>query len=199
MTSERIICIFVLALTALLLFGCSAFTIPSFCLHQQSPRSTLSRESSLNLGGLFGGNEKQQEASKQGTKVFDVQAKEIKVGGLRFFLNIYLVGQSNTPEQGTWLVQQDDDGKLDLYYKDGTGMLSIDMKEYEVTATRFGEKPSLKYMLNESVMLHGLLDELNTLAFEVDDIEEEKRLIRLNDPGDAIELAREKLPAKPET
>ena len=121
----------------------------------------------------------------------------IKVGGLRFFLNIYLVGQCNTPEQGSWLVQQDDDGKLDLYFKDGTGMLSLAISEAEIKADRYGQKPSLQYMLNESIMLHGLLDELNALAFEVEDIEEEKRLIQLNDPGDAIDLAREKLPAKP--
>lgn len=72
------------------------------------------------------------------------------------------------------------------------------MSEVEIKAERFGTKPSLQYMLNESIMLHGLLDELNTLAFEVEDIEEEKRLIQLNDPGDAIDRAREKLPAKPE-
>jgi hypothetical protein len=47
-------------------------------------------------------------------------------------------------------------------------------------------------------MLHGLLDELNALAFDVEDIEEEKRLIQFNAPGDdAISLAREKLPARP--
>ncbi len=73
---------------------------------------------------------------------------------------------------------------------------AISMAEYEVRVDRYGEKPSLQYMLQESVMLHGLLDELNSLAFEVDDIEEEKRLIRLLE-NDAIERAREKLPARP--
>lgn len=131
------------------------------------------------------------------TQLLITQKQTIKVGGLRFFLNIYLVGQCNTPEQGSWLVQQDDDGKLDLYFKDGTGMLSLAISEAEIKADRYGQKPSLQYMLNESIMLHGLLDELNALAFEVEDIEEEKRLIQLNDPGDAIDLAREKLPAKP--
>jgi len=195
MTTTRIACLFVLLAASSLSSHVSAFTNPAVSLHH----SPVTHKTALNIGNLFGGGEKKQQSSSggQGTTVVDVQAKEIKVGGLRFFLNIYLVGQCNTPEQGTWLVRQDDDGKLDLYYKDGTGMLSISMAEYEIKAERYGEKPSLKYMLNESVMLHGLLDELNALAFEVDDIEEEKRLIRLNDPGDAIELAREKLPAKP--
>ena len=89
-------------------------------------------------------------------------------------------------------------GKLDLYFKDGTGMLSVDISEVQFKADRYGEKPSLSYMLNESIMLHGLLDELNALAFDVEDIEEEKRLIQFNAPGDdAINLAREKLPARP--
>lgn len=76
-------------------------------------------------------------------------------------------------------------------------MLSLAFSETEIKADRYGQKPSLQYMLNESIMLHGLLDELNTLAFGVEDIEEDKRLIQLNDPGDAIDLARAKLPAKP--
>lgn len=200
MTTQRICALSLLLVAACFSSTCcTAFTNPSVSVYARSPvaqQQKTSLQIGDALGGLFGGGDKNQEFDK-GTTVLEVQAKEIKVGGLRFFLNIYLVGQCNTPEQRTWLVQQDDDGKLDLYYKDGTGMLSVSIAEYAITATRFGQKPSLQYMLNESLMLHGLLDELNTLAFEVDDIEEEKRLIQLNDPGDAIELAREKLPAKP--
>lgn len=175
--------------------------VPAIILKQSQAVSSVSpQRTDLQLGNLFGGGgENKQESSSEGTTVLDVKAKAIKVGGLRFFLNIYLVGQCNTPEQGTWLVRQDDDGNLDLYFKDGTGMLSLVFSEVEIKANRYGQKPSLQYMLNESIMLHGLLDELNTLAFEVKDIEEEKRLIRLDNPGDAIEIAREKLPAKPAT
>lgn len=100
----------------------SAFTNPGGSLHRSS--CPVVSGSVLNIGNLLGSN-KQESSSKGGTTVFDIQAKNIKVGGLRFFLNIYLVGQCNTPEQGTWLVRQDDDGKLDLYFKDGTGMLSL--------------------------------------------------------------------------
>lgn len=202
MASSSLFAIVILLTTLLLYFEVDAFTnsmLPAVS-SKQSPTvgSSVTRSTtSLGIGNLFGGGK--QETSPEGTTVLDVKAKAIKVGGLRFFLNIYLVGQCNTPEQGTWLVRQDDDGNLDLYFKDGTGMLSVSMSEVEIKAARFGQKPSLKYMLNESIMLHGFLDELNALAFEVEDIEEEKRLIRLNDPGDAIEIAREKLPAKPAT
>mmetsp|Transcript_5821 Transcript_5821/g.10597 ORF Transcript_5821/g.10597 Transcript_5821/m.10597 type:complete len:205 (+) Transcript_5821:73-687(+) len=202
MTGPSLFSIAVLLTVSLLPLGTNAFSAAplALCLTKQLPTNGVSRrKTALGIGNLFGGGEKKQETSSGGgTTVVDIQAKTIKVGGLRFFLNIYLVGQCNTPEQGSWLVQQNDEGKLDLYFKDGTGMLSVDISEVQFKADRYGEKPSLSYMLNESIMLHGLLDELNALAFDVEDIEEEKRLIQFNAPGDdAINLAREKLPARP--
>ena len=61
---------------------------------------------------------------------------------------------------------------------------------------RYGENPSLQYRLQESVLLHGVLDELENVAFGTQDIEEEKRLLRVEDTS-AIETARKTLPAKP--
>jgi hypothetical protein len=187
---------FVLLIVATLSSFSSAYSIHAASL-QRAPSSRIEK-TALHVGDMLSGifGDKQQEESK-GTTIFEVKAKEIKVGSLRFFLNIYLVGQANTPEKGAWQVLQNDEGSLDLYYKDGTGMLSIKMAEYAITATRYASKPSLEYVLQESIMCHGLLDELNTLAFEVDDIEEEKRLIQLNEPKDAIDVARESLPARP--
>ena len=127
--------------------------------------------------------------------VLDIRAKDIKVGALRFFLQIYLVGECNKPEKGSWICRQNESGGIDMYYKDATGMCSIDMTEYAIKIQRHGSRPSLQYQLQESILLHGLLDELNTLAFEVDDIEVEKRLLQLYD-NDALEVARETLPAK---
>lgn len=82
-----------------------------------------------------------------------------------------------------------------MFYKDATGMFSIDFTDCAIQVRRHGSSPSLQYQLQESVLLHGLLDELNTLAFGVDDIDEEKRLLRLMD-NDALDIARETLPAK---
>eukprot|EP00977_Amphora_coffeiformis_P018963 scaffold6808_cov144-Amphora_coffeaeformis.AAC.7 len=88
------------------------------------------------------------------------------------------------------------EGELDVYFNDGTGMFSIDMTEYQIKMTRYGEKPSLQYQIQESVLMHSVLDELHKTAFEVEEgIEEEKRLLRLNDDN-AIESARSNLLAR---
>jgi hypothetical protein len=139
---------------------------------------------------LFGGND-----PKKPVVVFDIPATNVKVGAIRFFLNIHLVGLQNQPEKGTWFSQQNDSGDLNLYFKDGTAMLSLTFSEYEIKAVRTGAKPSLFYLLQESVLLHGVLDELNNLAFEASEIEEDKRLLRLKEEN-GIEQARSKLPAK---
>jgi hypothetical protein len=144
------------------------------------------------FGGLFGGD----NGNKDGPKtVLEIPAKDIKVGALRFFLQIYLVGECNKPEQSSWLSRQNESGGIDMFYKDATGMCSIDFTECAIKVQRHGSSPSLQYQLQESVLLHGLLDELNTLAFGVDDIGEEKRLLRFTDI-DALDVARETLPVK---
>lgn len=143
------------------------------------------------LGGLFG------SPSNPGPKtVVDLPASNVKVGALRFLLNIYLVGEQNKPEPKSWLTRQQDDGTLQIYYLDGTGMLALDLQEYGIKAIRYGEAPSLQYVLQESILLQGILDELSGLAFDVE-AEPEKRLLQLADE-EAIVKARETLPARKE-
>jgi len=176
---------------------CQAFTTaPTTRAFNRAARVSTS----LNAGGLFGENSPLANIfgnKEQGPKtILEIPAKDVKIGALRFLLNIYLVGEQNKPEKESWFTRQGDDGDLQVYYKDGTGMISFELQEYSVRAIRHGEKPSLQYQLQESVLLHGVLDELYNTAFEVDDsIEEEKRLLVLNDES-AIEKAREKLPAR---
>jgi len=148
------------------------------------------------LGNLLGGSSKQQGPKT----VIEVPAKNVKIGALRFLLNIVLVSEGNKPEPKSWLTKQGEDaGDLQIYYKDGSGMLSVEMREYGITMRRHGEKPSLQYQLQESVLLHTILDELANVAFGVEgddaDIETEKRLLVLQDDND-IDKAREKLPAR---
>jgi hypothetical protein len=140
------------------------------------------------LSGLFGG---------AGSPILDLAATKVKVGALRFLLQIYLVGEQNKPTPKSWFIKQGDtDGSLEVYFRDGTGMLSIAFNDYQIQATRYGERPSLAYQLQESVMLHGILDELNGVAFNVDEtIPEEKRLLRFTSPN-VIQDARSKLPVK---
>jgi hypothetical protein len=56
--------------------------------------------------------------------------------------------------------------------------------------------PSLAYLLQESVVLHGVFDELTLLSSDSNTIEASNRLLQLHDPEDALEIARAKLPAR---
>ena len=147
------------------------------------------------FGGLFGGGG--QELQDGPKTIIDLPANTVKVGALRFFLQIYLVGEQNKPTQGSWVLNTNSENanSLEMYYKDGTGMFSVDLTETNVSIRRHGQRPSLEYMLQESVMLHGVLDELNTIAFETDDIDADKRLLQFPS-DDAINEARDKLPAR---
>ncbi|KAG7339322.1 hypothetical protein IV203_024522 [Nitzschia inconspicua] len=65
-----------------------------------------------------------------------------------------------------------------MYHTDGTGMFSIDIKEYGMTVKRHGQAPSLQYQLQESVMLHALLDEVEGIAF-AEDIDVGKAIVAI--------------------
>lgn len=154
------------------------------------------------IGGLFGLNKAEAsrgEKKGNGPKaVIDIPASTVKMGPLNFFLQIYLVGEQNNPVKGSWVFNNNDEnGSLDMYYQDGTGMFSVSLAEDRVVINRYGQKPSLQYMLQESVMLHGILDELTEIAFGVEDIEPGKRLLQLVSSED-ISKARETLPARKE-
>ena len=145
------------------------------------------------FGGIFGGSN--QEDANGPKTIIDIPVSSLKIGPLKFYLQIFLVGEQNKPIPNAWVLNQNDDrGTLDYYYTDGSAMISIDCKEYSLKILRYGQKPSLQYMLQESVLLHSLLDELTTIAF-AEDIESDKRLIQLVDDT-AFDKARETLPAK---
>lgn len=150
----------------------------------------------MNLfGGIFappGGKE------ENGPKtILDIPTTNIKVGPLKFFLQIFLVGEQNNPLPNSWILNQNDETQtLDMYHTDGTGMFSIDLKEYGMTVKRHGQAPSLQYQLQESVLLHALLDEVEGIAF-AEDIELDKRLVQLQEEN-ALQKARDTLPARKE-
>jgi hypothetical protein len=157
-------------------------------------RRTQTTGTSLKVGNIFGGLFGKQD---QGPKeVINLPASEVKIGALKFFVQIYLVGGQNKPVKGAWTLSNNDSGTLDMYYQDGSGMFSMGFEDSGVKVARYGGNPSLQYLLQESVMLHGVLDELDSIAF-ADDIEQEKRLLQFSDP-ETISKAREALPAKQE-
>jgi hypothetical protein len=162
-------------------------------------------DTSLLSGGLFGfeRNENPSESLQQSdnidsvpqpsTRVIEIPVTSIKRGGLRFALGLHLIGLEQ--EKGSWRPNQSSDNVLDMYFiKDNSAMFQITIDDDAIRVDRNG-KPSLQYLLQESVVLHGVLDELNTLCFD-GEIAVENRLLQLEEPGDAIEKARMILPAR---
>lgn len=151
----------------------------------------------INLfSNLFGGNKAEADPNVP-TTIFEIPTIGVKTGALQFLVQIHMVSEGNKPEPGTWFPKQNNEGGLDLYFKDGSGMCTLVISEYSIKAERYGAKPSLQYLLQESVLLHSVLDELEKTAFGGEEIEEEKRLLRLRE-DDGIDQARTILPAKAE-
>jgi hypothetical protein len=138
--------------------------------------------------------------------ILDLATSSIKVRPLKFFLQLFLVGQQNSPSQGSWVLTTNDNDDndngdegqtLDMYYRDGTGMFSIHVQQSGLKVLRHGQSPSLQYQLQESVLLHSLLDEVEGIAFD-QDIQTDKRLLQFVQT-DVLDKARGTLPARKAT
>ena len=116
-------------------------------------------------------------------------AKTMKIGGLRLYCNLYLMGLQNTPEPGCWKAHQEHETEVNLRYHDMTGCIIVMFKEDEITIDRLGSVPSMKYLLHESIVLNGFLDQLEAIVFE-GDVAEKNRLLTLPEPRDHIAKAR---------
>jgi hypothetical protein len=136
-----------------------------------------------------------------------IPAKQLKPGGLRLFLMFYLLGMQNTPDVNSWKANQpvseeekEEEGAyvLEMYFTDGTGMIQIELSQggdsgdvSEVRVYRYGSLPSTAYLMQESVIVDGILDELHQCAFD-ESVAPEHRLL-IPEPKSAIEDAREAL------
>jgi hypothetical protein len=182
-------------IATLLLFG---FSVPceAFSLNRVVSQQT---GTALSMG-LFGSGgsdilKDMFQPKPDGPKVvMELPVEDIKPKPLRFFLQIYIVGQQNSRQSQTWLPKESEEGSLQVYFKDGTGMCNIVLGNDSIRIERHGQKPSLQYMLQESVMLHGVLDELNQVAFEVEDVKDGQRLLKLDKA--VLDKARDNLPAR---
>ena len=116
-------------------------------------------------------------------RIITVPAKSMKAGGLRLYCNLYLMGAQNTPEKGCWKASKADDSEVNLRYKDLSGSIIIRFTEDGITVDRLGSAPSNKYLMHESVILNGFLDELKAIVFD-GDISEANRLLTLVDDND---------------
>eukprot|EP00986_Skeletonema_menzelii_P005793 scaffold2144_cov149-Skeletonema_menzelii.AAC.13 len=158
------------------------------------------RDTSL-AASLFGKKEKDgpsspqpQAAASVPTRLFNIPAQSIKPGGLRVVLGFHLIGLQNTPDQGSWKANQASDTVLDMVFRDNSAKFSITLGVEGISVDRYGT-PSLPYLLQESVILHSVLDEISSIA-NGGDIEAKDRLLQLDESADAIEEARSTLPAR---
>lgn len=195
---------------------------PNRCIlvaHAVIPGSS-SGTGSTSGGGLFGRNSGNAAAAKaertegvppKSVLLLELPAEAIKLGALRFLLQIHLVSEQNKPVPKAWLTREvdnnDDDtndskdnkSTLQVYFMDGTGMLSMELSDAGISIQRLGDKPSLQYVLQESILLHSILDQLEEVVFgdTADEaaIDVDKRLLILSD-ATAIDQARANLPAR---
>ena len=183
-------------------FTCQAF-VPlgkisgtSLARHENKwTRSIQSTNTPSLAAGLFGPKEtKEAETDNDLPKrIMEIPVKSMKKGGLRMVIGLCLIGLQNTPDNGSWRANQASDTKLDMYFKDNSAKFSVVLEDSCIAVDRYGQA-SLPYLLQESVILHSVLDELNELAFS-SEVELENRLRQL-EATNAIEEARSTLPAR---
>jgi hypothetical protein len=102
----------------------------------------------------------------------------------------YMLGMQNTPDRNSWRADQpsSEEYVVDMRFHDRSGMLTVELLEEEVRITRCGSVPSTAYLMQESVIVQGVLDELHQCAFE-ESVPEEGRLL-IPEPIEGIEIAR---------
>jgi hypothetical protein len=128
------------------------------------------------------------------TRLLSIPVESIKPGGLRLFLMFYCMGMQNTPERGSWKADQPttEEYVVDMYYQDRTAALMVTLTETQITIDRMGSTPSTSYLMQESVIVDGILDELQACATQ-QHVADQDRLLLLPEPRDAIEKARDSL------
>jgi hypothetical protein len=132
----------------------------------------------------------EEEGYLGSSRLVSLPVESIKPGGLRLFLMLYLLGIQNSPEKGTWRIDQPTTEEYvgDLYFHDQTAALMILLADEQVTISRMGSRPSMAYIMQETVVLDGILEELQRMATEYH-VKREDRLILLKDDN-AITSAR---------
>lgn len=128
----------------------------------------------------------------------------IDVDSLFQTIGAYLVSQQNSPSEGSWTISQYGENTLHALFKDHSAMLSLSFgvalhEESHAKASVVVERHtdasravSLQYMLQESVLLHGLLDYYSKVLIIDLDGEGAKK----ENFDHEIEKARNTLPAR---
>eukprot|EP01083_Nonionella_stella_P146252 459758_1 len=143
------------------------------------------KEIGQNNKNIYSGDDEDEDDDYiEATNIFSIKAESVKVGGCRLFLSLSLIGEMNTFERGTWRMDQNGEGGIDLYHRDTTGALMMTFEETQINVNRFGSAPSMTYLMHESQVLNIMLDQLDEITFD-SSIDVKDRLIRLEEPGDA--------------
>ena len=118
----------------------------------------------------------------------------MKTGGLRFAIGLFLMGFRGKPNPGTWKTKQADDGVIDMFHNSDTGSLAFSFQDdISINVDRWGPFPSKAYLKDENEVLHGFLDELESMLSNSDEEDEKDNcLLELRDK-EALNKARKSL------
>lgn len=146
-------------------------------------------------------------------QIASLPVQSIKLGGLRLFLMLYLMGMQNTPQPKTWRAHQptttvsydsnmggnDEDANnnkhvLEMYFHDQTALFRVRLTPNAVVLERQGPTPSTAYLMQETLLVDGIWNELQVLATQAD-VPEDNRLVLLSQPQaqTAMDQARDAL------
>lgn len=137
-----------------------------------------------------------EEADPNRALLFEVPVASIEIGSLRRALGSFLVGRRDVPSRNSWRANQSGENALHVIFQDQTAMISIVLKPRAIVVSRHTDgtrAPSLMYQLQESVLLHAVLTELETIAFG-EEGDDDIRLVKFDKP--AIDKARSTLPTR---
>jgi hypothetical protein len=140
-------------------------------------------------------------------RLLDVTTNSMKPGGLRLLIVMYLLGLVNEPQKRTWKVDRpsSDEYVIDFWFHDQSAILSVELippssqsnqdenafarsQSSVITIDRIGSAPSNQYIIQEAVVLQGLLHELLHCATDPS-VPEKDRLLLF--PAEKIQTINE--------
>jgi len=178
--------------------------VPSF--HHASALSTEEEANKSSSGSLKPRKVHDPNDPNAPKELFTVPIPDrINIHSLFQATGSYLVSQQNNPLAGSWTISQYGESTLHVLFKDHSAMFSLDFGVALIEATSYAtasvvverhtdgsRAASLQYMLQESVLLHGLLDYFSkVLILDESSCEAEEEYL-----GHEMEKARNTLPAR---
>eukprot|EP00804_Cyclotella_cryptica_P022374 CCRYP_015917-RA/>CCRYP_015917-RA protein AED:0.29 eAED:0.29 QI:0/0/0/1/1/1/2/0/433 len=123
------------------------------------------------------------------TEIFTLLLPEsVEVTSLLQYIGTYIVSLQRKPTIGAWT---DHSAMFSMNFMDPHQLTDVSSRIVVERHTDVNKRPSLQYMLQESVLLHGVLDELS--KFMSDRLFDENERVSVND---GLEAARKKLPGR---